>query len=203
MKNLNIEIPSVAEVERCLKIWHESPKYEKYRHQERSVRMLFKQFPMNTEIEEVLVKVCVLNKFYSTGIPDVLELPVAQHIKELKIDDSLAHADVEIIDKIARVTTKEKVRRFYSFATKYCCHHRIDDYPICDSLVREGLKYFRDKEKFYKFKNIDLMHYETFKKIILEFRKCYGLDGFCLRELDLYLWVLGKEKYNETNLENE
>lgn len=152
-------------------------------------------------MEEVLVKVSVLNDFYSTRIRDVFS--VARHIFELKIDDSLAKADIEIVEKIARVTIKGEKKRFYSFATKYCCHHRIDDYPICDSLVREELKYFRDKEKFYKFKNIDLMHYKSFKEIILEFRKYYQLEQFNLRRLDHYLWVLGKEELRVSNLENE
>ena len=196
MRNL-IKTPSVDEVEKYLEIWKTKPKYEKYRQQEKSVVMLFKQYPENTKIEEVLVKVSVLNKFYSTGIPDILELSVAQNIVDLKIDNNLANADLDIIEKIARVN--EKSKRYYSFATKYCFHHRPDVYPICDRLVREGLKYFRNKEKFYKFKNDDLMCYKTFKTVFYTFIEHFKLERFCLRKLDLYLWVLGKEKFEDNN----
>ena len=204
MKNLNIEKPCVAEVEKYLKIWRESPKYEKYRRQEESVVMLFKElYPKNTDIKEVLIKVGVLNDFYGTNIFDVY--PVARHIVELDIDSNLNKADLDVVDKISRA--KGVKNRHYSFATKYCSHHRPDVYPIYDSFVDKVLGYFRDNEKFYEFKNEDLKIYETFKKVIIEFRKHYELEKFSLRELDFYLWILGKENFlkitQDNNLDNQ
>ena len=194
MKNLSIETPSVAEVKRCLDIWDYSDEYEKYRCQEESVVTLWKQYPKNTKLEEVLIKVCVLNKFYSTRIPDVLELSVVQHIVELDIDSRLTNVDLDIVDKIARVN--EKSKRYYSFATKYCSHHRSDDYPIYDSFVDNVLRYFRNKEKFHKFKNDDLKNYKSFKEVYRAFIEHYKLEQFSLREIDWYLWILGRKYFS-------
>jgi len=206
MKNLSIEMPSVAEVGKYLKIWRESelPEYEKYRQQENIVVKLFReQYPKNAKLDEVLIKVCVLNDFYSTNIRDVY--PVALNIVKQDIDGKLANKSIDIIDDIARVTIKEKEWRYYSFATKYCSHHYPDDYPIYDSFVSKVLTYF--KEEFYKSEIFDLRNYESFKDVILVFRKHYELEKFSLRELDLYLWILGKKYFsppkNDATTENE
>jgi len=201
MKNIEIKRPCVAEVERCLKIWNTEPEYENFRYQEKSVVMIFReQYPKNTKIEEVLVKVAVLNDFYAANIFKVY--PVARHIVKLDIDNSLANADLDIVDKIARVD--EKSKRHYSFATKYCSHHRPDDFPIYDKFVSKTLTYFKDK--FYKSGEFDLKNYKSFKNVILEFRKFYKLEQYTLKQLDHYLWVLGREKFTKksdnTNLEN-
>ena len=190
-------MPSLAEVKRCIEIWNTSDKYEKYRRQEESVNMLFKkQYPKNTVLEEVLIKVSVLNDFYSTNIRDTFS--VAKHIVNLNIDDELCRADTGIVDRIAQITINEKKWRFYSFATKYCSHHYPNEYPICDNIVSKVLLNFKYKEEFAKFKKEDIRNYPVFKAIILDFRKFYKLEEFSLKELDKYLWVLGKESFQKT-----
>ena len=190
MKNLKIEKPSVAEVERYLKIWHDDIEYEKYRRQEDSVTMLFRElYPKNTEIKEVLIKVSVLNDFYGANIFDVY--PVARHIVELDIDSSLNKADLDIVDKISRAKGVKK--RHYSFATKYCSHHRPDVYPIYDRFVNKVLTYFKDE--FYMSENFDLKNYQIFKCVYQTFIEQYKLEKFSLREVDWYLWILGKENF--------
>ena len=190
MKNLNIEMPSVAEVERCLKIWRDDDEYEKFRRQEDSVTMLFRElYPKNTEIKEVLIKVSVLNDFYGANIFDVY--PVARHIVELNIDSSLNKADLDIVDKISRA--KGVKNRHYSFATKYCSHHRPDIYPIYDRFVGKVLTYFKDE--FYKSENFDLKDFHFFEGVYQAFIKHYKLAKFSLREVDWYLWILGKENF--------
>ena len=87
------------------------------------------------------------------------------------------------------------VRNFYSFATKYCSHHKHLDYPIYDSYVDRLLRYFRDVDRFYKFGNDDLKEYMKFKNILLEFSNFYDLAPYTLKDIDKYLWQLGKEKF--------
>ena len=48
---------------------------------------------------------------------------------------------------------------------------------------------------FSKFKNADLKDYSKFKNIIIAFREYYGLEEFNLKEIDQYLWQLGKEYF--------
>ena len=64
-----------------------------------------------------------------------------------------------------------------------------------DSYVEKVLKYFRKKDKFAVFKNADLKDYQQFKKILLTFRSYYGLEEFNLKEIDQYMWQLGKEYF--------
>ena len=199
MKNLNLETPSVSAVKNCLEKWRNSQDAdsEKFRNQEKCVLTLFKQYPKNADLQEVLTKACVLNYFYSTNILDVHF--VAQHIVGLNIDNALDNADVDIVDKIARVKIGGKDKRFYSFATKYCSHHRPDKFPIYDSLVSEALMYFKNKDKFSAFKYDDLRDYKIFVKVISAFSDFYKLNEFSLRELDLYLWSIGKESLFQKN----
>lgn len=70
---------------------------------------------------------------------------VAKHIIDLHIDERLAAGDVTLVNEIARVDMDNgTVKKFYSFATKYCSHHKALDYPIYDSYVVKLLCYFRD-----------------------------------------------------------
>lgn len=92
-----------------------------------------------------------------------------------------------LIDRIEEV--------FYSFATKYCSHHRPLDYPICDSYVEKVLCYFRDRDKFASFKTPELKDYTKFKGTLIDFRSFYGLDQYNLKEIDKYMWQLGKEYF--------
>ena len=180
----------VAEVSRYLSAWDAT---ERYVLQENSLEKLFvKTYPKNTDIDEVLTKVAVLNDFYSTNIYKTFN--VAKHIILLDIDKRLAQGDDTLVNDIAFVDMGNgKAKNFYSFATKYCSHHKPLDYPIYDSFVDKVLDYFREKDKFFKFKNGDLKDYKAFKNILIEFQKFYGLDIFNLKEIDKYIWQLGKE----------
>ena len=85
----------------------------------------------------------------------------------------------------------------YSFATKYCSHHNPKDYPIYDSYVDEVLRFFRSQDHFSAFYNEDLKIYALFKKILNDFREFYGLNQFDLKQIDQYLWQLGKEYFKK------
>ena len=117
------------------------------------------------------------------------------HILELNIDQRLAKHDPTLVDDIAKVNIIGKDKYFYSFASKYCSHHQPIEYPIYDSYVEKVLKYFFKKDKLIKFENNDLKQYETFKKILLEFQKAYNIEEYNLKDLDRYLWQLGKHYF--------
>ena len=50
-------------------------------------------------------------------------------------------------------------------------------------------------DKFADFENEDLKDYKKYKNIFLAFRKFYGLEKYSLKELDKYLWQVGKKYY--------
>ncbi|HHF2558504.1 TPA: hypothetical protein ACPJTU_001175, partial [Haemophilus influenzae] len=66
-------------------------------------------------------------------------------------------------------------------------------FPIYDSYVEQDLLYFNKVDKFSAFKRKDLKNYRKFKEILIDFQRFYKLERFNLKELDLYLWLLGKE----------
>ena len=69
--------------------------------------------------------------------------------------------------------------------------------PIYDSYVHKLMKYFRDRDRFCEFKEADLKNYQSYFDIIQEFQKHFGLDSFTVKEIDKYLWQLGKEAFNK------
>ncbi len=185
--------PSVEQAEYYLAQWDS---LEDYHLQEDALdRLFFTLCPENTNISDVLLKVSVLNDFYSTNIFKVY--PVAKHILALHIDERLQSGDVTLVDDIKAVTISGKTLSFYSFATKYCSHHKPLDYPIYDSYVDEVLRYYRKVDRFASFQNGDLKEYASFKAILEAFRAFYHLDRYNLKELDKYLWQIGKEYFNK------
>ena len=186
-----ISRPSAIEVEKYLKSWNN---LKNYKLQEDALdKLFFELLPRNEEISDILLKVATLNDFYSTNIFSVY--PVAEHILSLKIDERLRQGDATLVNEIQNVAINGVTRKFYSFSTKYCSHHNPKEYPIYDSYVEKVLKYFRKTDKFSKFKNADLKDYQKFKNIIIAFREYYDLEEFNLKEIDQYLWQLGKEYF--------
>ncbi len=186
-----IKNPSVAEVERYLKKWNS---LESYVMQENALNKLFFDVCVdNKDISNILLKCSTLNDFYSTNIFSIF--PVAKHILELNIDERLKAGDLSLVNDIARVEIGGKIKNFYSFASKYCSHHNPVSFAIYDSYVEKCLVYFNKKNKFSDFRRQDLKDYTTFNKALLDFKKYYGLDKFGLKEIDQYLWQLGKEYF--------
>ena len=188
---INISKPSKKEVEKYLKLWDS---LENYVLQENSLNKLFyKTYPKNTDIDDILIKASSLNDFYSTNIFSIFN--VAKHIKELNIDERLANKDETLVNELAKVKINDKEKNFYSFATKYCSHHDPINYPIYDSYVEKILMHFKKIDNFSNFKRDDLKEYPKFKKILIEFKKYYDIDDYNLKDIDKYLWQLGKEYY--------
>lgn len=186
------ERPCDAEVEKYLVGWEQ---LENYRMQESALdKLFFHTYPENKNIEDILVKVATLNDFYSTNI--FSGYMVAKHILELNIDERLKAGDDTLVNEIADVVTNDgKQKNFYSFATKYCSHHRPYDYAIYDSYVDKVLRYFRNVDGFSDFTDADLKNYVAFRKVLADFQEFYGLQKYNLKLLDRYLWQLGKDKF--------
>lgn len=186
--------PSTDYLYSYLHKWQKSPQMENYRLQEQSLGLLFKKFcPANIKIEHILLKVSALNDFYSTNIFDTYS--VAKHIREMNIESRLKGGDLSLVNELAIVTIRDKKRNFYSFASKYCSHHFPDSFPIYDSYVEKMLLHYGRTDEFSTFRKEDLKHYESFVNVIKKFQINYQLDQFSLREIDIFLWLAGKESF--------
>ena len=188
---VDIPNPSIEQVEFYLEKWEG---LENYRLQEDALNKLFFELcPKNTDISDVLLKSATLNNFYSTNIFSIY--PVAKHICSLDIDSRLITGDVTLVQDIQYLTISDTQKNFYSFASKYCSHHNPLEYPIYDSFVDEILRYFRNRDGFSEFQDGDLKDYVKFKSILINFSNFFGLNKYNLKQIDQYVWQLGKEYF--------
>lgn len=188
--------PSVKDALWFINYWQQLPNYT---NQEHALDKLFMELcPKNDCIEDVLIKCSALNDFYSTNIYDIHTL--AQHILRLGIDARLVQGDLSLVNDIARVEINGKERFFYSFATKYCSHHQPEKFAIYDNYVEKVLVSINRKEHFANFKSEGLKDYNTYMRVILEFQQHFGLTQFSIKQLDQYLWQLGKWYFNQFGL---
>lgn len=188
---INIPSPNKKTIENYLIKWDNLE--EHYIWQEKSLYKLFHEdYKNNTDLNEILIKCSCLNDFYSTNIFSIFS--VAKNIYNLKIDKRLNENDPSLVNDIAHVKINGVDKTFYSFASKYCSHHN-DEFPIYDYFVDKMLVYFKNKDKFAKFKKDDLKDYVKFKKILIEFKKFYDIEEYSLRDIDKYLWIAGKEYF--------
>lgn len=189
--DIDVPYPSIEQVKFYLSKWDG---LENYHLQEDALNKLFFELcPKNTDVIDILLKASTLNDFYSTNIFSIY--PVAKHICSLDIDARLKAGDVTLVGDIQYVTIGETKKNFYSFASKYCSHHNPIDYPIYDSYVDEVLRYFRNRDSFSDFQDSDLKDYVKFKVILIDFRTFYGLDKYSLKQIDQYVWLLGKNYF--------
>lgn len=188
---INIPSPNKKTIENYLIKWDNLE--EHYIWQEKSLYKLFHEdYKNNTDLNEILIKCSCLNDFYSTNIFSIFS--VAKNIYNLKIDKRLNDNDPSLVNDIAHVKINGVDKTFYSFASKYCSHHN-DEFPIYDYFVDKMLIYFKNKDKFAKFKKDDLKDYVKFRNILIEFKKFYDIEEYSLRDIDKYLWIAGKEYF--------
>src|SRR3972149_157759 len=152
---------------------------------------VFSHHPRNDHLDDVLMKVVLLNGLYNTNVFAVVEM--AAHIRRLAIDEALRAASPEVVGRIAALTIRTKTRRHYSFATKYCSWHRPDEYPIYDSLVERLLWLYQGAFSFADFRRPQLQEYEMYKAVVSAFRASFQLQQFSFRQLDKFLWLTGKD----------
>ena len=189
-------IPSVKDAEWFLNYWNELPSYS---NQEKALDKLFMDIcKKNDNIEDILIKCSSLNDFYSTNIFDIHT--VAQHILSLHIDARLENGDHSLVNDIAHVEVNGKDHFFYSFATKYCSHHQPERYAIYDSYVENVLVSMNNRKPYANFKREELKDYETYMSVIRAFQQRFGLMQYNIKQLDQYLWQLGKWYFNQYGL---
>lgn len=195
---INIPTPSKKEIEKYLNKWN-------YRentilHENALDKLFLETYPKNNDINEVLIKASSLNDFYYTNIFSII--PVAKHIIEIKTDERLEKNDTSLVNDMANINISGVDKNFYSFATKYCSRHNPKEFPIYDSYVDKCLMYFKRKDNFANFVKKDLKDYKKFKEILISFKKFYDIDEYDLKDIDMYLWQLGKEKFPKNYSKN-
>jgi hypothetical protein len=152
-------------------------------------------FAKNDDYKNVFIKVNFINGAFKTAIDDTFG--VAKQIFETvkNIDSRLKQGDRTLVSDIAlyRVPQSTKVRRNFSFATKFCHCHQPDLFPINDKYVRNSLFEFNRHFKFATFTKKSLLDYDGFSIVLSEFIKFVGDKDINLAKIDRFLWLLGKQ----------
>jgi len=196
-KDASPPMPSETEVNKYLERWDS---LENNSLQEKALdKLFFSLSPHNTAIDDILIKASCLNDFYSTNVFSIFA--VAKHILSIKdFDKRLNAGELSLVSEIANVPNLG--RTFYSFSSKYCSHHRPLLFPIFDSYVEKTLFFFTHKKSIHHLSEVSknefgkhIRNYNTFVDLIFAFRTAYGLEKYSIKEIDKYLWLLGKEYF--------
>jgi len=206
-----LPIPSKESVEKELKLWEEGYfkinkskteiewiKSSKYKYQNSTIKNVFQHY-YSHNLDNALVKVSILNDFYSTSIFDTY--PLAKNISEIKdFEKRLEKGCAKLVEEITEAVS----RRNYSFATKYCHHHNPKEYPIYDSHVAEALKhYISTSSGEFSFKKNEIKKYEEFRNILKIFKEKYSLTDVLFYKIDIFLWQVGKRISLAEKIEKE
>lgn len=171
---------------------------ERYYKADKAIVNLFEAFPANKDIEDILLKISVINDLYSTNILGTWRM--AKHIQSLNIDNELKEGKPDLVNKIAKghgITSNRygKEINFYSFATKYCNWHNQEEYCIYDTFVDRVLMAYNRQDKFSNFKKADLKNFRRFKSILFDFIGFYNLEEHNFKGIDKFLWIYGKKLF--------
>jgi hypothetical protein len=187
MNIVDLSIPTLDNANRAITNFDTD---DRYGPAERVLSRVFLNHPFNNTIEDVLIKVVILNALYNTNILAVMEM--ARHILDLKVDDDLAIAAPQLVDRIANIRIRNKTRRNYSFATKYCNWHRPEDYPIYDGYVERLLLDYQRRYSFANFTKADIQDYLKYKAILTAFKVQFKLNDLSFKQIDKFLWWTSK-----------
>lgn len=163
----------------------------------------------------IVLKVTLLNEYYSTQIPSFNLKKVAKRISKIEKFDTLIKSE-KIEDRarlVHQIAFEEKnndgAGNYYSFATKYCSWHCHENYPIVDSyaagllyrLNTQGRNDSTEQEEpdyyFYKkvFSQPYLKNYINYCKVYERFSKfVLGIHdeeeaNIDYKEIDKYIWM--------------
>lgn len=142
----------------------------------------------------LMVKCATLNDFYSTHIFKVYYV-VQHYLGVPNLATRLATGDTTLADDLRRVPTPHNAKPtdFYSFATKFCSHHNPAAFPIFDKLAVNALYEFKKRDAFCNFTKSSLSDYKNYIRVIDTFRNYYDLTSYSYKDVDKYLWQIGKE----------
>ncbi|MDP9173860.1 MAG: hypothetical protein M3O30_08345 [Planctomycetota bacterium] len=188
---MNLTRPSIELAKRRLKEFDADPNLS---GGDAAVRLVFDHWPKNTNFNEVLAKVVILDRLYSTNVFYIYK--VASHILQKNIDDRLSCGDLSTVADLAKTEFTGKPLNLLSFASKYCAWHQPNQFQIFDNLVESLLWEYQKAYAFGKFERTELRIYLRYIEILKDFCGFFGLDELCRKDVDKFLWMEGRELQN-------
>lgn len=200
MKSLNNLVKDVAdripkdEIDDYQKKW---ARLTDYVWQEQALHGLFSVRQANfLSQDDLMIKCATLNDFYSTNIFKIYHV-VRHYLTVRDLEKRISSGDLSLVEDLRKVSVpgqndNTKYWDYYSFATKFCSHHNPEAFPIYDKYaVRMLCAFGRHAKLGFTLNKMD--NYQEYDSAIKKFRQHYGLLKYTLKEIDRYLWLLGKE----------
>ena len=174
-------------------------------YEESLVERLFKQFPSNSSIDDVLCKVAIIDELYGTrldanGNGNTLSLvEMSERIcKHSKSIDCFRKEEnpVDLVEQLAnkenyKGSDTENKNNAHSFASKYLSFalraHGMDKVPITDKYVRTVMANYHGRNKPY-----EAYQYKEHYNDIVNFQTEFGNLSF--KQIDVFLWIIGKAR---------
>lgn len=167
-----------------------------HKHEEEALSLIFTTFKDNKVYEIVLLKVITLNQLYSTRIRDKdVKILVERILVQEDLDKLIEEGNIQAVTRIGK--KQDALNNVFVFASKYCSFHNANSFPIYDSKSRIALFALNQEYGFSTIKNkTSLENYDTYKKVIDDFKAALD-DNYNYKQLDKFLWMLGKypDKY--------
>ena len=151
--------------------------------------------PTNTNLQDVLLKVREIRD--TELIKQEAEDAMVDHIVSLNIDGDLQSMDQQIVMKIANLNFRGQPRFYYAFATRYCCYHHPEVYPIYDLLIEQFLRLYYKRTNDTAIEDHQLLEYTSFKRLMEEYLKAFQLPLTSYWELDKFIWTYGEQILKE------
>ena len=178
----NNNLLNLSEFQACQSARLNSPECQAGKHAFQVVKSVFDVYPSHTDLDDVLLKVAVLNDLYRTFLRAPFSM--ANHICQIHdFEKRIEEGDPQLVMEIAQWThpasTSEQV---YIFATKYCFFANMKKYFIYDERVAHQLQLILGVEptglKDYAFFS------SCMERVLLQ-------SNFPMThaELDMYLWM--------------
>ena len=195
MRHLLLPKPTEKLIDNYLNVFEHD---ERYSYADNAIKKLVEKFPFNNDLESIILKISTINDLYSTNIFSTFNL--AKHIFTQGFDCAINSKDYSIVNRIAlghgiKSSKTNKEFNFYSFATKYCSWHDQNSFPLFDKNILLTLSLY-NKQYQYNVNN-DFKNYNNLVKTIQVFIKEHKLEMYSLKEIDKFLWYLGKDYFNK------
>ncbi len=144
----------------------------------------------------IISRVRKINALYHTHLWEENIIDIVDFLSNkggIEFENRIVSGDLNVIKELVA----QNNRNCFVFATKYCSFVNSDCFPMYDSYVASALLNFHNskplidgKLNFEKFrKDCD---YKAFKDALDKFVVRYKLYNCSYREIDKYLWLVGK-----------
>lgn len=198
---------------------------EKEKYKEAVLKEIFEKYKTNKNLNEVLIKVTVLNSLYSAGLNNndgkktIDVVTMARHIQaKSRLDDWLSSENEEDLFNAyyyiacgSSEIRSETYNNCYAFASKYCSWQRPEVFPIMDSRAKKNLSLFIKenpisiKEELIGWEKKET-DYKLFWSACKEFQKYInglGNRNYNMKKIDEFLWEYGRPDDEPVSIKEE